>query len=53
METFDLCDKEVVRSIQCKHLFGKACIYRWLVDFDEDTCPMCRTVLIDQNPQHS
>lgn len=47
---FDAFDKrEVNVAEQCKHMFHKDCLTRWLSE--NTTCPVCRTSLMDREVQ--
>ncbi|KAK1261706.1 E3 ubiquitin-protein ligase RHA2A [Acorus gramineus] len=37
--------EEVRRLTNCRHIFHKGCLDRWM-DHDQRTCPLCRTPLI-------
>ncbi|WAR64250.1 hypothetical protein PtB15_16B410 [Puccinia triticina] len=36
------CMTKVTRIEQCGHYFHHACIYKWIVDWIKDSCPICR-----------
>ncbi|URE07662.1 Zinc finger, C3HC4 type (RING finger) [Musa troglodytarum] len=42
--------EEVRRLNNCRHVFHRGCIDRWL-EFDQRTCPLCRTPLVGEETQ--
>ncbi|KAK8965428.1 putative E3 ubiquitin-protein ligase RHA2B [Platanthera guangdongensis] len=42
--------EEVRRLRNCRHVFHRGCIDRWM-DHDQRTCPLCRTTLIPEEMQ--
>ncbi|KAG9145143.1 hypothetical protein Leryth_008930 [Lithospermum erythrorhizon] len=41
-------DDEVRRLMNCRHVFHKCCLDRWLFH-DHKTCPLCRTPFIPED----
>ncbi|KAI4328821.1 hypothetical protein L6164_021147 [Bauhinia variegata] len=43
-------DEEIRCLTNCKHIFHRACLDRWL-DHDQKTCPLCRTPFVPDDMQ--
>ncbi|KAM7275693.1 hypothetical protein ACFE04_017559 [Oxalis oulophora] len=44
---------EIRRLTNCRHIFHRSCIDRWIVGYDQKTCPLCRTSFIPDDMQES
>ncbi|WOL07119.1 E3 ubiquitin-protein ligase [Canna indica] len=44
--------EEVRRMSNCRHVFHRGCLDRWL-EHDQSTCPLCRTPLLPEEMQES
>ncbi|BAT97973.1 hypothetical protein LR48_Vigan543s002200 [Vigna angularis] len=43
---FEFSEEEEIRRMRnCKHIFHRACVDRW-IDHDQKTCPLCRTPFV-------
>ncbi|KAI5655446.1 hypothetical protein M9H77_32633 [Catharanthus roseus] len=45
-------DDEIRRLTNCRHIFHRCCLDRWM-DHDQKTCPLCRTTFIPDDMQES
>ena len=43
----DLSDN--VGKLSCGHKFHKICIYKWLINENKNTCPICRLDVVNEN----
>ncbi|CAN7090559.1 unnamed protein product, partial [Brassica rapa subsp. narinosa] len=46
-------DDEIRRLTNCRHIFHKECLDRWIMDYSQMTCPLCRTQFIPDDLQRS
>ncbi|WOK98741.1 E3 ubiquitin-protein ligase [Canna indica] len=37
---------EVRRLSNCRHVFHRGCLDRWVIEHEQSTCPLCRTQLV-------
>ncbi|CAH2048228.1 unnamed protein product [Thlaspi arvense] len=44
-------DDEIRRLTNCSHIFHKGCLDRWMMDYNQMTCPLCRTQFIPDDLQ--
>ncbi|CAN6828673.1 unnamed protein product, partial [Brassica oleracea] len=44
-------DDEIRRLTNCRHIFHKGCLDRWIMDYSQMTCPLCRTQFIPDELQ--
>ncbi|XP_018455680.2 brassinosteroid-responsive RING protein 1 [Raphanus sativus] len=44
-------DDEIRRLTNCRHIFHKGCLDRWMMDYNQMTCPLCRTQFIPDDLQ--
>ncbi|KAF3561472.1 PREDICTED: E3 ubiquitin-protein ligase RHA1B-like [Brassica oleracea var. oleracea] len=42
---------EIRRLTNCRHIFHKGCLDRWMMDYNQITCPLCRTQFIPDDLQ--
>ncbi|GAB4844510.1 Homeobox protein B-H1 [Ancistrocladus abbreviatus] len=42
--------EEVRRLMNCKHIFHRSCLDRWM-DLDQKTCPLCRAPFLNEDMQ--
>lgn len=44
-------DDEIRRLTNCRHIFHKECLDRWIMDYSQMTCPLCRTQFVPDELQ--
>lgn len=44
-------DDEIRRLTNCRHIFHRGCLDRWMMDYNQMTCPLCRTQFIPDDLQ--
>ncbi|CAN8245458.1 unnamed protein product [Cochlearia groenlandica] len=44
-------EDEIRRLTNCRHIFHRKCLDRWMMDFNQMTCPLCRTQFITDDLQ--
>ncbi|WCJ26336.1 RING/U-box superfamily protein [Euphorbia peplus] len=48
---YEFEDEDEIRQLSnCRHIFHRSCLDRW-VDYDQKTCPLCRTTVIPDDMQ--
>jgi len=40
---------ENVGKLKCGHQFHRVCIYKWLIDENKNTCPICRLDVVNEH----
>ncbi|XP_010553533.1 PREDICTED: E3 ubiquitin-protein ligase RHA1B-like [Tarenaya hassleriana] len=46
-------EDEIRRLTNCRHIFHRSCLDRWMMDYNQMTCPLCRTQFIPDDLQDS
>ncbi|KAL1225315.1 Brassinosteroid-responsive RING protein 1 [Cardamine amara subsp. amara] len=44
-------DDEIRRLTNCRHIFHRGCLDRWMMGYNQMTCPLCRTQFIPDHLQ--
>ncbi|GMN31991.1 hypothetical protein TIFTF001_003490 [Ficus carica] len=44
-------EDEIRRLTNCCHIFHRACLDRWIMGYDQKTCPLCRTPFLRDDLQ--
>ncbi|CAA7053849.1 unnamed protein product [Microthlaspi erraticum] len=44
-------DDEIRRLTNCRHIFHRGCLDRWMMDYNQMTCPLCRTQFLPDDLQ--
>ncbi|KFK33011.1 hypothetical protein AALP_AA6G318700 [Arabis alpina] len=39
-------EDEILRLTNCQHIFHRSCLDRWMMGYNQMTCPLCRTPFI-------
>ncbi|XP_057443738.1 brassinosteroid-responsive RING protein 1-like [Lotus japonicus] len=49
---YDFEGEDEIRSLMnCRHIFHRSCLDRWIMGYDHRTCPLCRTPFIPHHIQ--
>ncbi|ESQ46808.1 hypothetical protein EUTSA_v10027962mg [Eutrema salsugineum] len=44
-------EDEIRRLTNCQHIFHRSCLDRWMMGYNQMTCPLCRTPFIPDDQQ--
>lgn len=44
-------EDEIRRLMNCQHIFHRSCLDRWMMGYNQMTCPLCRTLFIPDDQQ--
>ncbi|XP_010533638.1 PREDICTED: E3 ubiquitin-protein ligase RHA1B-like [Tarenaya hassleriana] len=46
-------EDEIRRLTNCRHIFHRSCLDRWMMGYNQMTCPLCRTQFIPDDLQEA